>query len=483
MDKPLDHIGGGGAELEATSSGTGTRKGGRGKKRSSIDRRQHSLQQRQEGANMQVAVLVPQAVSVTEKMLQDLPPPSVTITTSTGNKSSSNVGSINVVEVEPNKPCGMKREAPSGPGSVSSGGGSEMKEEVDTFSDQVVMDVQGRGDDDGDGQRGGMKRKRLDDEDTSTADADPEHAAKKRIIMEAVNRSSNASGDDSTQARAILHAAPSSSPLEDSQSSSSSFPSWFQSDSISTIEMKYIPELIVSPADEFVKSLGLKTNDDDDNTDSWASNLAKKQKKGLKYVSTRNEIVHMYHQHASNFLTATECRRKIAGDVSYIVRIHEFLDAFGIINYSPDIKTAFRNSKSAMFYATCPATKSGDDSFQRLKSEGSPGSNTNGKQTMWTDKLDQILLEAVNTALQEPLIEESKVVPRGSRESTHDVGGVDWKQVAGVLASHVDELRQVQFTSVACLVHFTEMSLSQSSVSSSSEGRSAIDVMTVCIII
>ncbi|CAM9341440.1 unnamed protein product, partial [Hapterophycus canaliculatus] len=56
------------------------------------------------------------------------------------------------------------------------------------------------------------------------------------------------------------------------------------------------------------------------------------------YMQSRNYMVRSYQRmlaadaDGQAFLTGTECRRKLAGDACSILRIHEFLDRFGLIN-------------------------------------------------------------------------------------------------------------------------------------------------------
>ena len=55
-----------------------------------------------------------------------------------------------------------------------------------------------------------------------------------------------------------------------------------------------------------------------------------------EYRSIRNFIVALYPQVSRNgltYLSATECRRKISGDASFVYSVHSFLDANRLINY------------------------------------------------------------------------------------------------------------------------------------------------------
>lgn len=76
-------------------------------------------------------------------------------------------------------------------------------------------------------------------------------------------------------------------------------PVWYNSESVSAIELQNLPVI--------------------------ASNT-------LEYLSIRCFIVSLYAHNPSIYLSATDCRRKLSGDVCAVIKIHEFLDAFGVIN-------------------------------------------------------------------------------------------------------------------------------------------------------
>lgn len=54
------------------------------------------------------------------------------------------------------------------------------------------------------------------------------------------------------------------------------------------------------------------------------------------YKEYRNFMVNLYRENQSSYLTATVCRRHLAGDAYSIMRIHGFLDHWGIINFKVD---------------------------------------------------------------------------------------------------------------------------------------------------
>ncbi|EEY63382.1 uncharacterized protein PITG_15097 [Phytophthora infestans T30-4] len=80
---------------------------------------------------------------------------------------------------------------------------------------------------------------------------------------------------------------------------------WFAMDKINPIEKRMLPEF-------------------------FAENASKTAEIYLKY---RNYMVHAYRQQPGVYLTATACRRNLAGDACSILRVHEFLTHWGLINF------------------------------------------------------------------------------------------------------------------------------------------------------
>ncbi len=62
------------------------------------------------------------------------------------------------------------------------------------------------------------------------------------------------------------------------------------------------------------------------------------------YVEYRNFIFDLYRKQPSVYLSATTCRRHLSGDVNGIMRVHAFLEKWGLINYSA-INPYFRAHK------------------------------------------------------------------------------------------------------------------------------------------
>jgi hypothetical protein len=88
--------------------------------------------------------------------------------------------------------------------------------------------------------------------------------------------------------------------------------SWFDPAAISSIEEKSLPEF-------FNRSSLTKTPE--------------------TYMHYRNFIIRTYRENPLEYLTATSCRRALVGDACAIIRIHAFLEKYGLINFEVDPST------------------------------------------------------------------------------------------------------------------------------------------------
>lgn len=85
-----------------------------------------------------------------------------------------------------------------------------------------------------------------------------------------------------------------------------SYASWFSLDTIHATERRSLPEFFNGRNRSKVPSI---------------------------YKQYRDFIVNTYRLNPSEYLTLTACRRNLAGDVCAIMRVHAFLEQWGIINY------------------------------------------------------------------------------------------------------------------------------------------------------
>ena len=89
-----------------------------------------------------------------------------------------------------------------------------------------------------------------------------------------------------------------------------SYSAWFDYNGIHSIEKRALPEFF---------------------------NGRNKSKTPEIYLSYRNFMIDTYRLNPTEYLTSTACRRNLAGDVCAVVRVHAFLEQWGLINYQVDI--------------------------------------------------------------------------------------------------------------------------------------------------
>ncbi|GAA95882.1 uncharacterized protein L969DRAFT_95378 [Mixia osmundae IAM 14324] len=91
-----------------------------------------------------------------------------------------------------------------------------------------------------------------------------------------------------------------------------SYSAWFDLSKIHTIEKKALPEFF---------------------------NGRNRSKTPSIYKDYRDFMINTYRLNPTEYLTVTACRRNLAGDVCAIMRVHAFLEQWGIINYQIDAET------------------------------------------------------------------------------------------------------------------------------------------------
>jgi SWI/SNF related-matrix-associated actin-dependent regulator of chromatin subfamily C len=52
------------------------------------------------------------------------------------------------------------------------------------------------------------------------------------------------------------------------------------------------------------------------------------------YKEYRNFMIALYRMNPTVYLSATSCRRHLSGDVNAIIRVHAFLEKWGLINFN-----------------------------------------------------------------------------------------------------------------------------------------------------
>jgi chromatin structure-remodeling complex subunit RSC8 len=95
-----------------------------------------------------------------------------------------------------------------------------------------------------------------------------------------------------------------------------SFAKWFDMNEVHSIEKKLFPDFF--PQDTQRKSV---------------------YKTPQAYRNMRDFMINAYRINPLEYLTITAIRRNVAGDVSSLIRIHQFLEKWGLINYQIDPRT------------------------------------------------------------------------------------------------------------------------------------------------
>lgn len=118
----------------------------------------------------------------------------------------------------------------------------------------------------------------------------PDEDAEEKLLMEQINKDKEIEKQYQKQAFIIPSCA-----------------QWFDFNSIHEIEMQTLPEF-------FCEKFSHKNPE--------------------TYLNYRNYIIKMYRENPNAYLSATECRKKLPGDICSIIRLHAFLEHWGLINFN-----------------------------------------------------------------------------------------------------------------------------------------------------
>lgn len=91
-----------------------------------------------------------------------------------------------------------------------------------------------------------------------------------------------------------------------------SYTSWFNYNCIHSIEKRALPEFF---------------------------NGKNKSKSPEIYLAYRNFMIDTYRLNPQEYLSSTSCRRNLTGDVCALIRVHAFLEQWGLINYQVDAES------------------------------------------------------------------------------------------------------------------------------------------------
>jgi len=177
------------------------------------------------------------------------------------------------------------------------------------------------------------------------------------------------------------------------KTSSSTRPVWFHYEAVSLVEMKFLPDFFDKRSRVFTPQ---------------------------KYLQIRNFIINLNDQQPTVYLSGTDCRKKLSGDVCSVLAVHEFLDAFGVIN--SEVKSENRPSPMPML----PDTMESDTE----DGEESPVSTT------WTSEEDKQLISVLSNVMKD----------------LDDEADIDWNAVA-------TQLTDKNKSASECLMRFVSLPL------------------------
>ncbi|XP_071825833.1 SWI/SNF complex subunit SMARCC1-like isoform X2 [Apostichopus japonicus] len=123
-----------------------------------------------------------------------------------------------------------------------------------------------------------------------------------------------------------------------------SYAGWFDYNSVHAIERRGLPEFF---------------------------NTKNKSKTSEVYLAYRNFMIDTYRLNPTEYLTATAARRNLAGDVCAVLRVHAFLEQWGLINYQVDSesKVAPMGPPPTSHFMVMADTPAGITPLQPLKSQ------------------------------------------------------------------------------------------------------------------
>lgn len=114
-----------------------------------------------------------------------------------------------------------------------------------------------------------------------------------------------------------------------------SYSCWFTFDAVHDIERRALPEFFEPENEE-------------------SSPTANKYKTAAAYREYRDFMIHTFRMRPNEYLSVTTCRRHLTGDVVTLMRVHAFLEQWGLINYQA-VSGATENANEALLSSSIAA--------------------------------------------------------------------------------------------------------------------------------
>ncbi|OLL25319.1 SWI/SNF and RSC complexes subunit ssr2, partial [Neolecta irregularis DAH-3] len=170
-----------------------------------------------------------------------------------------------------------------------------------------------------------------------------------------------------------------------------SYAAWFDMAKINDIETRSLPEFF---------------------------NNRNRSKTPTVYKDYRDFMINTYRLNPPEYLTVTACRRNLAGDVCAIMRVHAFLEQWGLINYQidPETRPSSIGPPFTGHFRITADTPRGLQPFQ-------PGLNdaiTPGKSHLSTEKVSRQPISDLNMELRKDIYNERSVTKTSTVNGTVD---------------------------------------------------------------
>ncbi|KAL7080114.1 hypothetical protein ACQ4LE_000636 [Meloidogyne hapla] len=144
-----------------------------------------------------------------------------------------------------------------------------------------------------------------------------------------------------------------------------------------------------------------------------------KSKTPETYIAYRNFMIDTYRLNPFEYLSATGCRRNLSGDISSIIRIHEFLQKWGLINYQVDSESrpAPISVPPTSHFMILADTPFGLQPLSTINTEAKPSQRVQPLPVVSENK------EGVKESLTKEVVEgeEAKTIPKEEEKSKEEI--------------------------------------------------------------
>lgn len=168
-----------------------------------------------------------------------------------------------------------------------------------------------------------------------------------------------------------------------------SYSAWFDYNCIHSVERRALPEFF---------------------------NFKNKSKTPEVYIAYRNFMIDTYRLNPTEYLTFTACRRNLAGDVCAIMRVHGFLEQWGLINYqvNPAMRPTPMGPPSTCHFHVLVDTPSGLKPFElnASKPKTTPTTTSTNFNAAQTNTTAAATSQPENNGIQQNNMDTKKAIKK-----------------------------------------------------------------------